>query len=183
MIIEPTDLPEVRLVKPRVFGDARGFLMETYHEAKFAEQGLSVRFVQDNYSQSVRDTVRGLHFQNPNGQGKLVRVVVGAIFDVAVDVRRGSPTFGRWVAVELSAESKDAVYVPPGFAHGFCVTSDVAGVAYKCTGFYDPVCEHGIQWNDPELAIPWPIRQPILSDKDRGYPTLSECGDELPSFP
>ncbi|HRU04654.1 MAG TPA: dTDP-4-dehydrorhamnose 3,5-epimerase [Candidatus Brocadiia bacterium] len=182
MKIEPTALPDVLLIRPQVFGDERGFFMETFHEAKMAAQGLRERFVQDNLSRSVKGALRGLHFQNPRGQGKLVRVVAGAVFDVAVDVRRGSPTFGRWVAQELSAENKLALYVPPGFAHGFCVLSESADFFYKCTDFYAPEHEHGILWNDPDIGIAWPVRDPILSAKDSRYPRLASLGDELPCY-
>ena len=181
--IEPAEIPDVLLVTPHVFKDDRGFFMETWHERKFREQGLDLRFVQDNHSKSRRGTLRGLHFQNPHPQGKLVRVVVGAVYDVAVDIRRGSPTFAKWVGAELSAENKLSLYVPPGFAHGFCVLSDAAEFVYKCADFYAPEHEHGIIWNDPQIAIQWPIADPILSEKDAGYPTLAECEEALPDFP
>lgn len=180
MKIEPTRLPGVLLIRPQVFGDERGFFMETFHEAKMAAQGLRERFVQDNLSRSVKGALRGLHFQHPRGQGKLVRVVAGAVYDVAVDVRRGSPTFGQWVAQELSAENKLALYIPPGFAHGFCVLSDTADFFYKCTDLYAPEHEHGVLWNDPDIAIAWPVRHPILSPKDSRYPRLAQLTSELP---
>ena len=182
MIIQQTELRGVCVVQPQVFEDARGFFMEIFHEAKFAEQGLAVHFVQDNHSRSIRGTLRGLHFQEPKAQGKLVRVTAGAIWDVAVDIRRGSGTFGQWVGTDLTADNKQLLYVPPGFAHGFCVTSDTADVAYKCTEFYDPACERGVRWDDPDLAIAWPIRDPVLSDKDRTYPLLCDCADDLPTL-
>jgi len=176
VIVEPTELPDVLLVKPKVFADDRGFFLETFHTEKLAEQGIGATFVQDNWSRSVRGTVRGLHFQNPHAQGKLIRVMAGSIYDVAVDIRRNSPTFGQWVAVDLSAENKLALYVPPGFAHGFCVTSDVTDVVYKCTDYYAPDCDRGILYNDPALGIPWPTDTPLLSDKDTRNPLLGECG-------
>lgn len=182
MRVEPTRIPDVLLVQPPVFEDARGFFMEVYHADKFAAAGLPSRFVQDNYSRSSRGVLRGLHFQNPMGQGKLVRVTVGAVFDVAVDIRKGSPSFGRWTGRELSAENKLALYVPPGFAHGFCVLSDVAEFLYKCTDFYAPEYEHGILWSDPDIGIDWPVGDPILSDKDGAYPRLVEMGDYLPEW-
>jgi len=182
MKIEPTALPGVLLIRPQVFGDDRGFFMETYHEAKLAAQGLRERFVQDNLSRSVKGALRGLHFQHPHGQGKLVRAVAGAVYDVAVDVRRGSPTFGRWIAQELSAENKLALYIPPGFAHGFCVITETAEFFYKCTEFYAPQHERGILWNDPDIAINWPVRNPILSAKDGRYPRLASLSEELPPY-
>src|SRR5207253_5045695 len=141
---------------------------------------LPERFVQDNHSCSVHGTIRGLHYQLEHPQGKLVRVIRGAVYDVAVDVRRGSPTFGRWVGIELSAENMRQLYVPPGFAHGFCVVSDVASVLYKCTKFYAPKDERGIVWNDRTLGIHWPVQQPLLSPKDEAYKTLADMASELP---
>lgn len=172
MQIVPTSLPGVLLIDPRVFQDARGFFLETYHARRYAEAGLDVTFVQDNHSRSRRNTLRGLHFQQARPQGKLVRVIEGAIWDVAVDIRPESPTFGRYVGAELSADNFRQIYVPPGFAHGFCVTSDVAQVEYKCTEYYDPADERGIAWNDPTLAIPWPVTSPVLSERDTHNPTL-----------
>lgn len=177
-----TDLPGVILVEPQVHGDARGFFLESYHEAKYAEGGIPGSFVQDNHSLSSRGTLRGLHGQFPNAQGKLLRVVEGEIFDVAVDVRLGSPTFGRHVAVVLSAENFRQIYVPPGLIHGFAVTSAVAQVEYKCTELYRPDQDFSVRWDDPELAIPWPIEDPILSDKDRDAPLLREVHDKLLPF-
>jgi dTDP-4-dehydrorhamnose 3,5-epimerase len=167
-----TPLDGVLIIEPTVFQDERGFFLETYHARRYAEAGLDVTFVQDNHSRSRRGTLRGLHYQAQNPQGKLVRVIEGRVFDVAVDIRPGSPTFGQHVAVELTAENFRQIYVPPGFAHGFCVTSDVAQVEYKCTTYYDPADERGIAWNDPALAISWPVQEPILSDRDRRHPTL-----------
>ena len=172
MRVVETALEGVLVIEPRVFQDARGFFLETYHAQRYAAAGLDVTFVQDNHSRSRRDTLRGLHFQVSQPQGKLVRVIEGTIWDVAVDIRPDSPTFGQHVGVELSAENFRQIYVPPGFAHGFCVTTDVAQVEYKCTAYYDPADERGIAWNDPHLAIPWPVVDPVLSTRDQENPTL-----------
>jgi len=174
-----TDLPDVILIEPDVFPDARGFFLETYHARKYREGGITPTFVQDNHSRSERGTIRGMHAQRRHPQGKLVRVVYGEIFDVAVDVRRGSPTFGRWVSMVLSAANRHQCYVPPGFAHGFCVTSDAAEIEYKCTDFYDPTDELRIRWDDPAIGIAWPACTPLLSDKDRTAPLLAEITDLL----
>lgn len=173
MKIQATALPGVLIIEPRVFQDERGFFLETYHARRYAEAGLDAIFVQDNHSRSRRGTLRGLHFQVANPQGKLVRVIEGTIWDVAVDIRPDSPTAGQYVGVEISAENFRQIYVPPGYAHGFCVTSDVAQVEYKCTAFYDPADERGIAWNDPALGIPWPVATPILSARDSSNPTLA----------
>lgn len=169
-----TKLPGVVVVEPAVFEDARGFFMETWNRARYAQAGIGATFVQDNVSCSTKGTLRGLHFQYPHPQGKLVYVLQGEVYDVAVDVRVGSPTFGQWGSVVLSGQNKRQVYVPPGFAHGFCVTSDVALFAYKCTQAYDPQCDRGLHWRDPRIGIEWPLESPILSPKDRGAPVLSE---------
>lgn len=170
------EIPEVILVEPRVFTDQRGFFMETYKYSDFASFGIRDRFVQDNHSRSVRGVLRGLHYQNPpKAQGKLVRVIAGEIFDVAVDIRRGSPTYGKWVGVRLSADNRKMVYIPPGFAHGFVVLSDWAEVLYKVTEEYAPDCEAGIIWNDPEIGIQWPVKDPLLSERDAHWPSLSEA--------
>lgn len=182
MKVLPTDLPGVVLIEPAVYRDQRGFFLETYHAGKYRAAGVEGIFVQDNQSHSVRGTVRGLHAQRHRPQGKLVRVLRGEIFDVAVDIRRSSPSFRRWVGVRLSAESFLQIYIPPGFAHGFCVLSETAEVEYKCTELYDPADEFGILWNDPELDITWPVREPILSEKDRTAPRLAELTDVLPVF-
>ena len=182
MRILPTDLPEVLLIEPDVFKDDRGFFLETYHSDRYADQGIVGPFVQDNHSRSVHGTVRGLHLQVARPQAKLVRVIAGEIFDVAVDVRRGSPTFGRWVGVVLSAESFRQCYVPPGFAHGFSVLSAHADVEYKCTDLYDPAGQLGLSWNDPALAIPWRVESPILSPRDRDNPTIADAFDRLPLY-
>src|SRR5262249_12020080 len=150
--------------------------LETYHADKYRAGGIDGPFVQDNHSRSLMGTIRGLHLQLGRPQGKLIHVIEGEIFDVAVDVRRGSPSFGRFVTVNLSVDNFKQVYVPPGFAHGFCVVSPVAQVEYKCTDIYDPASEIGIAWNDPALAIPWPVGSPTLSDRDRRNPTLAELG-------
>ncbi|MFA6955621.1 MAG: dTDP-4-dehydrorhamnose 3,5-epimerase [Thermoanaerobaculia bacterium] len=170
-----TTLPGVLIVEPKVFGDDRGFFMEVYHATRFTEGGIAASFVQDNHSRSSRGVLRGLHFQEPNPQGKLVRAVTGTIFDVAVDIRRGSPSFGRWFGIELSEENKKQLWVPPGFAHGFCVTSPSADVVYKCTSLYEPQNDRGIRWNDPAIGIEWPAIEPLLSAKDAVAPLLAEA--------
>lgn len=168
MNVTPTKIPDVLLLDPDVFIDERGFFMETWHRRRFAESGIDCEFVQDNHSRSVHGTLRGLHYQIRQPQGKLVRVTVGEIFDVAVDIRRSSPTFGQWVGHLLSADNKRMVWMPPGFGHGFYVTAAVAEVQYKCTDYYAVAHERCIRWNDPQLAIEWPLRgDPLLSDKDR----------------
>lgn len=170
---KPLDLPEVLLIEPKVFPDERGYFMETYKRSEFVRCGIGEEFVQCNHSHSTRGTLRGLHYQvPPRAQGKLVRVVCGTIFDVAVDIRRGSPRYGRWVAVELSAENKRMLYIPPGFAHGACVTSDEASLLYMVTEEYAPECERGILWSDPALNIAWPIAAPTLSARDQVWPAL-----------
>jgi len=175
---EPTQIPDVVLVKPAVFGDARGFFMETWEERKFAAAGIPVRFVQDNQSRSAQHILRGLHYQVQQPQGKLVRVISGAVFDVAVDLRRSSPTFGKWVGVTLSEENKHSLWVPPGFAHGFLVLSPSADFVYKCTDFYAPQYERSIRWDDPDLGIRWPLPagvQPSLSQKDANGASLRDA--------
>ncbi|MFQ3580607.1 MAG: dTDP-4-dehydrorhamnose 3,5-epimerase [Chloracidobacterium sp.] len=174
-----TELPGVVMIEPQVFRDHRGFFLESYHQAKFAQAGLDVTFVQDNHSKSVRGTLRGLHAQRRRPQGKLVRVVSGEIFDVVVDIRPSSLTFGRWLGVTLSAENFRQLYVPPGFVHGFCVVSETAEVLYKCTALYDPTDEIGIVWNDPELGIDWGVQSPVVSDKDRRLPTLRALMEQV----
>ncbi len=182
MRIVDTELAGVRIIEPDVHLDGRGYFLETYHVEKYRQVGIGDLFVQDNHSRSVGGTVRGLHLQLQHPQGKLIRVVEGEIFDVAVDVRRGSPTFGRWVGVMLSAENFKQCYVPVGFAHGFCVTSPMAQVEYKCTDVYDRSSELGIAWDDPALGITWPVADPILSERDRYHPTLAEVADRLPQW-
>lgn len=172
----PTEIPDVIVIEPQVFGDARGFFCETYHQQKYADAGLKVTFVQDNHSRSSRGVLRGLHYQIRQPQGKLLSVMAGEIFDVAVDLRRSSATFGRWVGVNLSAESHRMMYVPPGFAHGFLVLSETADVCYKCTDLYAPEHERTLLWNDPAVGIRWPLTgEPQLSDKDRQGLPLAEA--------
>ena len=175
----PTDVPGVIVIEPEVFRDARGFFLETFHAEKYAAAGIPTLFVQDNHSSSVRNTLRGLHLQWHKPQGKLVRVIRGEIWDVAVDVRRDSTAYGRWAAASLSADNFRQFYVPPGCAHGFCVLSDVAEVQYKCTELYDPADEVGIAYNDPALAIPWPVTEPILSARDQRHGTLQQLLERL----
>jgi dTDP-4-dehydrorhamnose 3,5-epimerase len=164
----------VLLMEPDVFGDQRGFFMETYQKKRYVELGIDDEFVQDNMTFSTFGTIRGLHFQNPDAQAKLVQVIQGEVFDVAVDIRKGSPTFGQYVGVVLSGENKRQLLIPEGFAHGFCVTSKTALFTYKCSDYYAPRNEHGILWNDPDIGIPWPVDDPILSDKDKQYPCLKD---------
>ena len=178
MLFEPTDIPEVLLFKPAVHGDERGFFLETFRSDVFARSGIAGHFVQDNHSGSRQGTLRGLHYQIRQGQGKLVRAIAGEIFDVAVDLRRNSPTFGRWVGVRLSAENKHQVWIPIGFAHGVYVLSVWAELLYKTTDYYAPEWERTLQWNDPALGIEWPLlngQPPILSEKDAHGKYLSEA--------
>jgi dTDP-4-dehydrorhamnose 3,5-epimerase len=182
MKVTPTAHPEVLLIEPEVFRDARGFFMESFHAEKYREHGLPDAFVQDNHSRSTRAVVRGLHYQLQRPQGKLVRVACGAVFDVAVDIRKGSPRFGHWAAQVLSEENRHQLYIPPGFAHGFCVLSEQADVLYKCTDFYRPGDEFGIAWDDPDIGIRWPELDYILSDKDRHHPRLQASEDRLPGY-
>jgi dTDP-4-dehydrorhamnose 3,5-epimerase len=172
MQVRQTRLPGVVIIEPTVFQDDRGFFLETWHARKYAEAGIEVAFVQDNHSRSRKDTLRGLHFQRTRPQGKLVRVIEGEIFDVAADIDPASPGYGQWVGVSLSADNFHQIYVPPGYAHGFCVVSEVAQVEYKCTDFYDPADEGGVMWNDPVLGIAWPTAAPILSRRDENHPPL-----------
>ena len=180
MRVTETILPGVLLIEPDVHRDGRGFFVETYHADRYRDHGIPAPFVQDNHSRSAQGTLRGLHLQLERPQGKLIRVIEGEIFDVAVDVRRGSPAFGRWVGVLLTADNFHQVYVPPGFAHGFYVVSAAAQVEYKCTDVYDAASEIGIAWNDPAIAIEWPTRDPLLSVRDRRHATLAEIRDRLP---
>ena len=178
MQFEPTHLPEVVLIKPRVFGDARGFFFESWHEGKFTDAGIDAHFVQDNHSHSVRNTLRGLHFQIQQPQGKLVHVVRGEVFDVAVDIRRGSPRFGQWVGALLSAENHHMLWVPPGFAHGYVALSDEVDFLYKCTDFYAPQHERAIRWDDGEIGVQWPLpvgTSPTLSAKDAVAPQFKDA--------
>jgi len=170
------DIPEVVLIEPKVFEDERGFFMETYKMPDFVTAGIKANFVQDNHSRSTKGILRGLHYQNPPfAQGKLVRAIKGEIFDVAVDIRTGSPTWGKWIGVILSEENKNILYVPETFAHGFCVLSEVAEVIYKTTNVYSAEAEAGIIWNDKDLNIEWPVKKPILSEKDQNLPSLKNA--------
>jgi dTDP-4-dehydrorhamnose 3,5-epimerase len=177
----PSAIPGVIVIEPDVHEDSRGFFLETYHSDKYRAGGIADIFVQDNHSRSAGGTLRGLHLQLKHPQGKLIRVIEGEIFDVAVDVRRGSPTFGKWVGVTLSAANFKQCYIPKGFAHGFAVVSGVAQVEYKCTDIYDAGSEVGIAWDDPAIGIAWPVVNPVLSDRDRRHPRLADVRD-LPAF-
>lgn len=178
MLVTPTEIPDVLEIEPKVFGDTRGFFLETYNAARYAERGVDARFVQDNVSRSASGILRGLHLQHPHGQGKLVWVLEGKVIDVAVDVRVGSPRFGRHVARLLDAERKNQLFIPPGFAHGFCVVEGPALFVYKCTELYRPEHELTIRWDDPALGIDWPIAEPRLSDKDRAGMLLADVEEE-----
>ncbi len=183
MQVTTINIAGVLLIKPDVFHDSRGFFLETYQARRYAEAGVPGLFLQDNYSQSVQGTLRGLHYQQePHAQGKLVMVLEGTVYDVVADVRTGSPSFGQWYGIELSAENQRQVYVPPGCAHGYCVTSTRASFLYKCTDYYAPSNEQGIIWNDPTLAISWPVSTPLLSAKDRAYKPFAEMAEALPQY-
>lgn len=183
MNVVPTALPGVLVIEPRLFEDRRGFFFESYHAGRYAVAGLPERFVQDNHSRSVPGTLRGLHYQLLRPQGKLVRVVRGSVFDVAVDIRRGSPTFSRWVGVELSAANKRQLYIPPGFAHGYCVPTEESELEYKCSDYFVPQDDRGVAWNDPTIAIEWPVKSPpLLSDKDKALPLLTSDRTDLPTY-
>lgn len=174
-----TSLPGIIYIEPDVFKDDRGFFMETYHQRKYFESGIDRVFVQDNHSHSKQGTLRGLHYQLKHAQGKLIYVISGEVFDVAVDIRRGSPTFGKWTGTKISSENKRQVFVPAGFAHGFSVLSETADVIYKCTDFYTPGDEYGVFWADPTIKIDWKIESPVLSKKDEQNPELSQIPEEL----
>ncbi len=183
MNVKETKLPGVLIVEPDVFGDERGFFLETWSTTRYEEAGIPGPFVQDNISFSTKGILRGLHFQHPQSQGKLVQILSGEVVDVAVDIRAGSPTFGQSVSEALSGTNHRQMYIPPGFAHGYCVTSETALFSYKCTDFYSPATEGGIIWNDPDLGIDWPTDEPILSAKDSDYPRLKDIPlDRLPPF-
>ncbi|MFO7560902.1 MAG: dTDP-4-dehydrorhamnose 3,5-epimerase [Desulfobacterales bacterium] len=183
MKVLKTPLEEVLIVEPQVFSDSRGFFMETYHKDRYERNGMDAVFVQDNFSCSVQGTLRGLHYQFPNAQKKLVQVLKGEVFDVAVDIRKGSPAFGKWTGVILSETNRRQLFIPEGFAHGFAVLSSEAIFSYKCSDFYTPHSEKGIVWNDPDLDIEWPIAAPILSEKDTKYPCLQDVNPkDLPSY-
>ena len=182
MKVTTLEIPGLLLIEPNLFHDPRGLFCETFHAERYTDVGITDRFVQDNYSRSIRGTLRGLHYQEPHAQGKLVMVLDGSVFDVVVDIRRGSPTFGRWQGIELSSDNFRQLYVPPGCAHGFCVTSEQAAFLYKCTDFYSPKDERGIIWNDPTLAISWPVSVPLLSVKDQAFPTFQTMQAHLPQY-
>jgi dTDP-4-dehydrorhamnose 3,5-epimerase len=183
MKVQGTDLEGVLIIEPDAFPDKRGFFMETYQQEKYERLGIRTHFVQDNLSYSIRGTLRGLHYQHPRGQAKLVQAIRGEIFDVVVDIRRGSPNFARWTGLRLSDENKRQVFVPEGFAHGFCVLSETALVYYKCSDLYDPKSEGGILWCDSGIGINWPISEPLLSEKDGASPCLSEVPESrLPAY-
>jgi dTDP-4-dehydrorhamnose 3,5-epimerase len=183
MKVTPLDLPEVLLIEPDVFGDERGYFYETWNQKRYEAAGIPGPFVQDNLSYSQHGVLRGLHFQHPHPQGKLVSVLKGEVYDVAVDIRQGSPRFGQWVGVYLGAENQRQLWVPEGFAHGFCVTGADALFTYKCTDFYSPESEGSIRWDDPRIGIDWPIREAMVSDKDQAAAGLSEMAEErLPRF-
>jgi dTDP-4-dehydrorhamnose 3,5-epimerase len=177
--ISQTKLPEVLVVEPEVFGDSRGFFLETYHYKKYAEKGIEKPFVQDNHSRSSRGILRGLHYQLKTPQAKLVYAATGEILDVAVDIRKGSPAFGEWVGIILSEENHFQLYVPEGFAHGFCVLSETADVIYKCSDLYTPGDDMGVNWSDKSININWPEKVPLLSDKDKNLPLLKDISDDL----
>ncbi len=175
MKVIPTVLPGVLEIEPVVHHDARGFFLESYRADRYRQAGIDVAFVQANHSRSVKGTLRGLHWQDPpHAQAKLIRVVVGEVFDVAVDVRPASPTFGRWVGVTVSAANFRQLFIPTGFAHGFCVLSDVAELEYQCSDVYDATSERGVRWDDPDLAIEWPVTSPIISERDRNHPAFAD---------
>lgn len=184
MKVVETSLPGVLVVEPQVFGDARGFFYESYNEARFRDAGIDARFVQANISRSAKGVLRGLHYQWPNPQGKFVGVLEGEVFDVAVDIRRGSPHFGRWFGAMLTAENKRHLWIPEGFAHGFCVLSEYATFSYQCTALYDAKADAGVSWNDPTIGIDWPVGAPCLSDKDSKAPLLKDIPENhLPELP
>jgi dTDP-4-dehydrorhamnose 3,5-epimerase len=178
MKVTTCDLQGLLIIEPDVFGDNRGYFMESWNRQRYRDAGLDFDFVQDNFSLSRRGTLRGLHFQNPFAQGKLVSVLQGEVFDVGVDIRRGSPTFGRWFGMTLSAENKRQFYLPPGFAHGFLVLSEMALFHYKCTDYYSPKDEQGFRWDDPDVGIKWPVENPILSQRDAAAPRLKALPPE-----
>ena len=182
MKVTNTDLPGVLLVEPDVFKDDRGYFLETYHAQRYEQSGIPARFVQDNFSSSKGGVLRGMHYQIGRPQAKLVQVLQGEVFDVAVDIRIGSPSFGKWVGYRLSAQNARQLYIPEGFAHGFYVLSDVASFLYKCTDFYAPKGERGIRWDDPEVGIDWPRGERILAPRDAGFPLLRDAGDDLPAY-
>lgn len=183
MKVTKTKLDGALVFEPKVFGDSRGFFMETWNYQRYKEAGLDVKFIQSNLSKSAKGVLRGLHFQNPNSQGKLVQILTGEVFDVAVDIRQGSPTFGQWHGEILSGDNNKQFYIPEGFAHGFCVLSDTAIFSYMCTNVYDAAADNSLLWNDPQIDINWPIDNPLLSDKDKNALTLKATNkDRLPKY-
>jgi len=183
MNIKETKLAGVLILEPKVFSDDRGYFLETWNNIRYEQAGITGPFVQDNISFSKKGVLRGLHFQYPQSQGKLIQVLSGEVLDVIVDIRVGSSTYSQWIGEVLSESNHRQIYVPPGFAHGYCVTSEAALFSYKCTDFYNPATEHGIIWNDPDIGIEWPIEQPVLSPKDAVYPRLKDLRPEnLPQF-
>jgi dTDP-4-dehydrorhamnose 3,5-epimerase len=183
MKVTETEIASVIIIEPKFFADGRGWFMETWSRERYVQAGIREEFVQDNASFSAKGTLRGLHYQHPHGQGKLVHVLLGEVMDVVVDIRVGSPTFGKWAGAVLSEENHRQLYVPPGFAHGFCVLSETALFTYKCTEYYSPEDEGGVVWNDEDIGIDWPVAEPMLSQKDAVYPRLREIGSErLPRY-
>ncbi len=184
MRVEPAPLADVLIVFPDAYPDTRGLFMETYREERYVRQGMDVRFVQDNLSRSRRNTIRGLHFQHPRSQAKLIQAVQGEIFDVCVDIRRGSPGFGRWFGMRLSSREPCQIFIPEGFAHGFCALTEDAVISYKCSDVHVPEFDSGILWSDPDLGIDWPVQAPLLSPKDRNHSRLRDMpADRLPAYP
>ena len=183
MNVNETKLLGVLILEPKVFPDDRGYFLETWNSTRYEQAGIPGPFVQDNISFSTKGILRGLHFQYPQSQGKLIQVLSGEVMDIVVDIRVGSPTYSQWIGEVLSESNHRQMYVPPGFAHGYCVTSETAHFSYKCTDFYNPATEHGIIWNDPDIGIEWPIAGPILSPKDKAYPRLKDLEHKnLPQF-
>jgi dTDP-4-dehydrorhamnose 3,5-epimerase len=183
MKTQKTELDGVLIIEPDVFNDQRGYFFETYQRQRYADVGIRADFVQDNLSFSKKGTLRGLHYQHPHDQSKLVQVIQGKVFDVAVDIRRGSPTFGKWVGRHLSDKNKKQIYIPKGFAHGFCVLSDTALFHYKCSDLYASECEGGVLWSDPDVGIDWPVALPTISEKDAGFTCLKDISeDKLPFY-
>ncbi|MBE1159209.1 dTDP-4-dehydrorhamnose 3,5-epimerase [Dyella acidiphila] len=183
MKVLETSLPDVLVIEPQVFKDPRGFFYESHNEGKFAKAGIHAKFVQTNVSRSARGVLRGLHYQWPSPQGKLVSVLEGEVYDVAVDIRRGSPTFGQWAAVMLTGDNHRHLWIPEGFAHGFCVLSESATFTYQCTALYEPTADASIAWNDADIGVDWPVSEPMISDKDAKAPMLADVpADRLPSF-
>ncbi len=183
MKIINTELPGVKILEPGVFKDERGYFIETYSRKRYEEYGIQKDFVQDNLSFSKKGVLRGLHYQNPKIQAKLIQVVFGEVFDVVVDIRKDSATFGKWAGIRLSDKNNRQLFVPEGFAHGYCVLSEKAVFTYKCSRYYSPDCEKGILWSDMDIGIEWPVDMPILSEKDQGYPCLKDVAvDELPAM-